>query len=204
MKKLICFLVLGGSAVAMTGVMRAQTTTTPNLSGRWSGFFDVVRSAATGTPLPAGARVVVDATESVSAPPVTHASDTLFATISALDTKLFDAYNTCDLQTLGSLVEDGLEFYHDKTGLAVGKQTFLDAIKNNICPGKVQRTLVRNSLEVYPLKDYGAVEIGVHRFHHPGDPQNIGEAKFITLWHYKDGTWKISRAISFDHEPVKQ
>jgi hypothetical protein len=136
--------------------------------------------------------------------PPTNASDSLFATVAALDTKLFDAYNHCDLATLNSMVEDGLEFYHDKTGLMVGKQPFLDAVKSNIC-GKVQRTLVPGSLEVYPLKDYGAVEIGVHRFHHPGHREDgVGEAKFITLWHYKDGTWKISRAISFDHESVKQ
>ena len=52
-----------------------------------------------------------------------------------------------------------------------------------------QRTIVPGSLEVYPLKDYGAVEIGVHRFHHPGQPEEgVGEAKFITLWHYKDGS----------------
>jgi hypothetical protein len=138
------------------------------------------------------------------APLVAHESESLTTTVTALDKKLFDAYNTCDLQTLGSMVEDGLEFYHDKTGLSVGKQTFLDAIKNNICPGKVQRTLVPGSLEIYPLNDYGAVEIGVHRFSHPGDPTNVGEAKFVTLWHYKDGTWKISRAISYDHEPLKQ
>ena len=31
---------------------------------------------------------------------------------------------------------DDLEFYHDLTGLAVGKQVFVDAVKNNIC-GKV-------------------------------------------------------------------
>jgi Domain of unknown function (DUF4440) len=134
---------------------------------------------------------------------IEHTQDNLTATITALDTKLFDAYNTCDLATLGSLVEDNLEFYHDKTGLAVGKQTFLDAIKNNICPGKIQRTLVPGSLEVYPLHDYGAVEIGVHRFSHPGDSSNVGEAKFVTLWHYKYGAWKISRAISYDHEPAK-
>ncbi len=102
------------------------------------------------------------------------------------------------------MVEDNLEFYHDKTGLTVGKQPFLDAIRNNIC-GKTQRTLVPGSLEIYPLKDYGAVEIGVHRFSHPGHPEfDAGEAKFITLWHYKDGTWKISRAISYDHESMKQ
>ncbi|HVI79849.1 MAG TPA: hypothetical protein VM715_17120, partial [Candidatus Acidoferrum sp.] len=69
-----------------------------------------------------------------------------------------------------------LEFYHDQTGLSLGKGPFLAAIKQNIC-GKVQRELLPQTLEVYPLKGYGAVEIGVHRFHHPGDPGNVGDAK---------------------------
>jgi ketosteroid isomerase-like protein len=124
--------------------------------------------------------------------------------ITALDKQVFDAYNTCDIDKLGSLVADDLEFYHDKTGLAVGKQTFLDAIKKNIC-GKVTRELVAGSLEVYPMHGYGAVEIGTHRFHHPGaqDHDVLGEAKFIHLWQYKDGTWKVARVISYDHEVVK-
>jgi hypothetical protein len=122
--------------------------------------------------------------------------------VTTLDKELFDAYNNCDLAKLGTLVVDDLEFYHDKTGLAVGKQVFLDAIKNNIC-GKVTRKLVDGSLEVYPLKGYGAVEIGVHRFYHPGIPGNVGEAKFIHLWQYKDGAWKVSRVISYDHEAAK-
>src|ERR1700682_2786998 len=67
--------------------------------------------------------------------------DPLFMTIQSLDTKLFDAYNHCDLITLGAMVSDDLEFYHDQTGLSVGKGPFLAAIKQNIC-GKVQRTLV--------------------------------------------------------------
>ena len=121
--------------------------------------------------------------------------------ITALDKQLFDAYNTCNLEKLGTLVTDDLEFYHDKTGLAVGKQPFLKAIKENIC-GKVTRELVQGSLEVYPLHGYGAVEIGVHRFHHPGD-SDVGEAKFVMLWQYKDGAWKISRVISYDHGGAK-
>jgi uncharacterized protein DUF4440 len=122
--------------------------------------------------------------------------------VTTLDKELFDAYNNCDLAKLGTLVVDDLEFYHDKTGLAVGKQVFLDAIKNNIC-GKVTRKLVDGSMEVYPLNGYGAVEIGVHRFYHPGMPGDVGEAKFITLWQYKDGAWKVSRVISYDHEAAK-
>ena len=129
------------------------------------------------------------------------APDPLFKTIQSLDTQLFDAYNHCDLTTLGALVSEDLEFYHDKTGLAIGRQVFVDAIKNNIC-GKVTRDLVPGTLEVYPIADYGAVEIGVHRFHHPGDPGNIGEAKFIILWRQKDGKWQVTRTISFDHHPA--
>jgi hypothetical protein len=121
--------------------------------------------------------------------------------VTALDKQLFDAYNTCNIEKLGTLVVDDLEFYHDKTGLTVGKKPFLDAIKMNIC-GKVTRELVPGSLEVYPLHGYGAVEIGVHRFHHPGD-SDVGEAKFVTLWQYKDGAWKVTRVISYDHGAMK-
>lgn len=136
----------------------------------------------------------------ISAQAQLPSSDPLYQTVSGLDTTLFDAYNHCDLAKMGSMVADDLEFYHDQTGLSVGKQSLIDGVKNNIC-GKVQRELV-GSLEVYPLKGYGAVEIGVHRFHHPGDPGNVGEAKFVQLWQLKDGNWKLTRVISFDHNSL--
>jgi ketosteroid isomerase-like protein len=127
--------------------------------------------------------------------------DDLFKQIQAQDAKLFNAYNNCDLDTLSSMVSDDLEFYHDKTGLAVGRQVFITAIKENIC-GKVTRELVAGSLEVDPIATYGAVEIGTHRFHHPGEPGNIGEAKFVMLWQNKNGKWQVTRVISFDHHPA--
>jgi ketosteroid isomerase-like protein len=126
----------------------------------------------------------------------------LTRTVTELDTKLFDAYNHCDLKTLGAMVSDDLEFYHDQTGLMVGKAPFLEAIQKNIC-GKVERTLVPGTLEVHRLKGYGAVEIGVHRFHRPGDEQDPGgEAKFVHVWQNKDGAWKVTRVISYDHESL--
>jgi len=129
-------------------------------------------------------------------------SDALFKTVQSLDTQLFDAYNHCDLTKLGTMVADDLEFYHDKTGLAVGKAPFIAAIKENIC-SKVERRLVPGSLEVYPLNGYGAVEIGVHRFYHPHSPvDGVGEAKFVMLWQNKDGVWKVTRVISYDHQPI--
>ena len=126
----------------------------------------------------------------------------LTRTVTELDEKLFDAYNHCDLKTLGAMVSDDLEFYHDQTGLMVGKGPFLEAIQNNIC-GKVERTLVPGSLEVHRLKGYGAVEIGVHRFHRPGQTDELGgEAKFVQLWQNKEGAWRLTRVISYDHESV--
>jgi hypothetical protein len=125
--------------------------------------------------------------------------DPLFETIKSLDAKLFNAYNHCDLGTMSAMVSDDLEFYHDQTGLMVGKAPFLAAIQQNIC-GKVERTLLEDTLEVYPLKNYGAVEIGIHRFSHPGHPEDgMGDAKFVTLWQNKDGAWKMTRAISYEH-----
>jgi hypothetical protein len=138
-------------------------------------------------------------------PQTAPATDALFQTIQSLDTQLFDAYNHCDLEKLGSLLADDLEFYHDKTGLSRGRAALVEGVKNNIC-GKVTRELVPGTLEVYPIADYGAVEIGVHRFHHPGHEtaESVGEAKFIHLWQKKDGAWKVTRVISFDHQALKK
>jgi Domain of unknown function (DUF4440) len=125
-------------------------------------------------------------------------------TISKLDSAVFDAYNKCDLEKFGSYFTEELEFYHDNGGLTNRtRQSLVESVKNNIC-GKVQRELVKGSLEVYPLHGYGAVEIGVHRFLHPGREatEGIGEAKFVHLWQFKDGDWKITRVISYDHHEV--
>jgi Domain of unknown function (DUF4440) len=94
-----------------------------------------------------------------------------------LDTQLFDAYNHCELATLSSLVADDLEFYHDVTGFSPARPALVDGVNNTIC-GKVTRKLVPGTLEVYPIANYRALEIGVHRFHRPGNT-DVGEAKFI-------------------------
>lgn len=138
-----------------------------------------------------------------AAPPQSAAApDELFRTIASLDGELFDAYNRCDLEKLGSFFTEDLEFYHDQTGLSRGRQDMVDAVKKNIC-GKVRRDLVPGTLEVYPLKGYGAVQIGSHRFCDSKTHEKCGEvsgiAKFVMLWQNKDGGWKITRVISFDH-----
>jgi ketosteroid isomerase-like protein len=124
--------------------------------------------------------------------------------VTSLDAALFDAYNRCDLEKFSSFFVDDVEFYHDQGGVTLGRQNLTDSVKKNIC-GKVTRELVRGTLQVYYMKGYGAVEMGVHRFHHPGhdDTEPVGEGKFIHLWQYKDGAWKITRVISYDHRAAK-
>ncbi|MBV9671078.1 MAG: nuclear transport factor 2 family protein [Acidobacteriales bacterium] len=135
--------------------------------------------------------------------PAAEQNSPLYRQITKLDSQLFEAYNHCELEKFGSLVSDDIEFYHDKTGLSVGKDKLLEALRQNIC-NKVTRELVAGSIEVYPLNGYGAVEIGVHRFRHPLEGNIVaGEAKFIHLWHEENGGWKVTRIISFDHETVK-
>jgi len=160
---------------------------------------DHLRGSAAGSPSEAGSRIVVEVTRSGDATnPVAHLRDQLYAIVAELDLKLFDAYNHCDLATLGKMVAEDLEFYHDKTGLAVGRQVFLESVKQNIC-GKVRRSLVSGTLEVHRLAGFGAAEMGTHRFSHPGQEDNVGEAKFVHLWKLQDGKWKVTRVISYDH-----
>jgi uncharacterized protein (TIGR02246 family) len=120
--------------------------------------------------------------------------------ITTLDAALFDAYNRCDLEKFSSFFVKDVEFYHDQGGVTLGRENLTDSIKKNIC-GKVTRELIPGTLQVHYMKGYGAVEMGVHRFHHPGheDTEQVGEASFIHLWQYKDGAWKITRVISYDH-----
>lgn len=120
-------------------------------------------------------------------------------TIAALDTALFDAYNRCDAAKFRSFFADDLEFYHSKDGPIKGSETLTRNIVENICGGDVRRELVPGSLEVHRMEGYGALQIGIHRFHHPKSKRPTGQGRFINLWQYKDGKWKISRVISFDH-----
>ena len=136
------------------------------------------------------------------APPPKAEQDALTATITALDTKLFDAYNHCELKTLGEMVSDDLEFYHDQTGLMVGKEAFLTAIKQNIC-GKVERTIVPGTLEAEPLKTFWSGGVRARTgFTHPGGTEGGGEARSVMLWQNKSGVWKVTRVISYDHHSL--
>jgi len=125
--------------------------------------------------------------------------------ITELDRQLFAAYNHCDLKKFDSLLADDVEFYHDQGGVTLGHAALTESVKNNICTSDTQRVLVPGTLKIYHMKGYGAIEMGVHRFVHPKTEatNGTGEASFVHLWRCKDGVWKMTRALSYDHHSVQ-
>ena len=125
----------------------------------------------------------------------TPASLGVYNEIVAMDKKFFDAYNTCDVSTVDSLISEDIEFYHDLGGLSTSKIQIMDGLKNNIC-GKVTRVLKEGSIEVYPIKDYGAVQMGIHGFYNRAEKNEIKYAKFVHIWRLDGGAWRLTRVVS--------
>lgn len=120
----------------------------------------------------------------------------LYNTIIEMDHQFFEAYNKCDLKKQSLMLSENIEFFHDKAGLSTSKKEILEAIKNNIC-GKVTRELIKGSIEVYPIKDYGAVQIGFHKFYNNQEPDAISKAsKFIGIWKNENENWQMTKIIS--------
>lgn len=124
-------------------------------------------------------------------------SQELYNTVVKLDSIFFNAYNTCNIELQSEFYSDSIEFYHDQGGLNTSKQEILEATKKNIC-GKVTRELVKGSIEVYPIHGFGAVEMGLHKFHNNTQKETgpSKASKFVIIWRYKNNTWKITRVIS--------
>ncbi len=123
----------------------------------------------------------------------------LYDTIVKLDSIFFSLYNNCatQLQAYANFYSDSIEFYHDKGGLNTSKKEIVEATRKNIC-GKVTRELVKGSVEVYPIANYGAIEMGLHMFYN-NQEKETGPAKvskFIIIWRHYKGTWKITKVVS--------
>lgn len=115
--------------------------------------------------------------------------------VARLDSLFFEAYNSCNLQRIDSMVSVNLEFYHDRNGLLTSKPLLLESLQKFIC-GKVRRELLPGSLEVSPLGDDAAVEIGYHRFHNLAEQSTSRYSRFVQVWRRENGRWQLSRVIS--------
>lgn len=157
--------------------------------------------------------------ESPAPPEATHTggpragpaqSQEIYDEIAMMDQKLFAAvFDTCDTAALASMVEDDFEFYHDKDGLSsTSGAQFVKAIEGT-CERqrtgedyRARRELVAGSMKVYPLNNYGAIQVGEHRFYQllPGEPEKLVEISlFTSVWKKEAAGWKLARVLSYDH-----
>lgn len=126
--------------------------------------------------------------------------EALFREIYTMDSLLFTAFNNRDVVAMGNIFDKDLEFYHDISGLT-GYDRNLELLgtmaSNEHAP---TRDLVKGSMEVFPVPGYGAIQSASHRFCHLENGQmDCGTFKFVHIWQQKDGAWKLTRVVSFDH-----
>ena|SRR5436190_10174399 len=131
---------------------------------------------------------------------VAQTSKELFNEIAYMDSIMFAAFNTQNMNEFKPLFTEDLEWYQDNGGL-IPYNTVFENFENTFKKEyKLTRQLVKSSLEVHPIKDYGAIEIGVHQFRHiENGKEEIGTFKFLMIWQKKNDQWRISRVISYDH-----
>jgi hypothetical protein len=124
----------------------------------------------------------------------------LKADILAMDKKLFDAFNGRDLETFKVVFDPALEFFHDTGGLAGYDKSIENTKRLFANAGDLKRELLLETLEVYPIKDYGAIQTGSHRFCHTenGKP-DCGTFKFLQIWKNTKGAWTLVRVVSYGH-----
>jgi hypothetical protein len=143
--------------------------------------------------------------------------DALFDTISALDAEAFDAFNHCSsaqqLQKHASYFAPDVEFYHDNGGVTWTRDAMLANTQQYVC-GHFRRELIPGSLEVFPVKDFGAIAQGKHRFCQFDTGECEGLADFVMVWRYEDNEsdlqvlpsqtkWVITRVLSYGHRANK-
>lgn len=139
--------------------------------------------------------------------------DETIAVITRQDSLFWQAYNTCEVNKMDVFFSDDVEFYHDKGGPSLGLPALVASFKGGICSDKgtfrLRREAVEGSVKVFPLKKngvvYGAIISGEHVFYvlEKGKPERLdGLAKFTHLWMKKDGAWKMTRVLSYDHGPA--
>ena len=134
------------------------------------------------------------------------AEDPLVTTVSKLDAALFDSFNHCaspeQLQKHADFFDPDVEFYHDKGGVTWSRRDYIANTKNNVC-GKFRRELIAGSLQIFPIKDYGAIEQGRQKFCWLESGKCFGEAQFLILWRHLDNRWVVTRVFSYGHRATE-
>lgn len=129
------------------------------------------------------------------------ADQALFDTIYAQDSLLFMAFNHKDIDKLKSFFSPELEVFQDNTGLRRYDETIGAFTELFAKDYTLTRTLVKNSLEVYPIKGFGAIETGRHTFcHTENNKEECATFKFVHIWKNEKGHWSLCKIVTYDHK----
>jgi hypothetical protein len=156
-------------------------------------------------PLLLSAMVLLPAAASGADTPAPSPGESLHATVEALDSAVFDAFNRCSDPAqpdrhAGYFAED-VEFYHDTGGVTWTRDQMLANTRKHVC-GNFSRELMPGSLQVHPIKDFGAIAQGSHRFCQFASGKCEGMADFTMIWRHEDGVWQLTRVLSYGHRAV--
>lgn len=146
---------------------------------------------------------LLGATPAAGGEAAAHAApDPLLETITALDARVFEAFNRCadprQLDVHAGYFAEDVEFYHDSGGVTWTRDAMLENTRKHAC-GNYTRALVQGSLQVHPVRDFGAISQGVHRFCKTGGDACDGLADFVMVWRLRDGQWQVTRVLSYGH-----
>jgi hypothetical protein len=125
------------------------------------------------------------------------AADPLTEQIAAADLAAFDAFNHC--KDPAQLARHATFFAPDV--VTWNRDAMLANTAKYVC-GNFRRELVAGSLKVFPIKDFGAIAQGTHRFCQFASGKCEGMADFTAIWHLKDGQWQMTRVMSYGHRSV--
>ena len=129
-----------------------------------------------------------------------QAEESLVSEIKAMDKALFDAFNRCDIDAMAKIFSPDLEFYHDTGGLQDYQQTMAATRANCERNLGLTRTLIADSMEVFPIKDYGAIQQARHQFcHWENGKHDCGTFRFVHIWQKQNNRWQLTRVVSYDH-----
>ena len=130
--------------------------------------------------------------------------ESLVEKMKSMDFLVFDSFNKCadenQLKAHEKYFSEDVEFYHDNGGVTWNRETMINNTKKFAC-GKYTRVLNDETFKAYPIKDFGAITEGSHKFCNADTSICDGKAKFLMVWENSDDRWQVTRVFSYGHLP---
>ncbi len=140
-------------------------------------------------------------------------AEPLEARVMAADARFFALFfEGCDPDGLRAMLTDDFEFFDDRGGLVATDADGFVAQYAARChersahdAWRSRREALADSVAVYPINNYGAVETGEHVFYErrgDGPEARVGRARFTQMWKQEGPDWKLARVFSYDHSAL--